>query len=225
MFKGSLPKVTTAHAETREQKTDHNVAGFFALCGVSISVTMRFGSDQSLINPSGAVMNRCRNVGRTMRLASCLALFTTAALSLAAHAATPSTEAAETLHMTMSPTERAALIAEATANATTPGATRMATPAERAEMAIPPGRRTAAASGNEQKSASKRRELIRGNAVGIVTGTELMSHRSVNITADGKHLETCGTAAHAHDEKTSTQISRANKDARSTNAGTGATRE
>jgi hypothetical protein len=169
-------------------------------------------------------MNRCRNAGRTTRLASCLALLTTAALSVAANAAPPSTQAAENLHMNMSPTERAALIAEATANATTPGATRMATPAERAEMAIPPGRRAAESSGTEQKSASKRREMRSGNTVGIVTGTELMSHRSVTVTADGKHVETCGSAAHTHDEKTTAVISRANKDARpvSANASAGA---
>jgi hypothetical protein len=167
-------------------------------------------------------MNRCRNAGRTTRLASCLALLTTAALSVAAIAAPPSTQAAENLHMNMSPTERAALIAEATANATTPGATRMATPAERAEMAIPPGRRAA-----EQKSASKRREMRSGNTVGIVTGTELMTHRSVTVTADGKHVETCGSAAHTHDEKTTAVISRANKDTRpvSANAGAGVVRE
>ncbi len=175
-------------------------------------------------------MNRCRNARRTTRLASCLALLTTAALSVAVNAAPPSTQAAENLHMNMSPTERAALIAEATANATTPGATRMATAAERAEMAIPPGRRTVESAGAEQKSASKRRELRRGNAVGIVTGTELMSHRSVTVTADGKHLETCGSAAHAHDEKTTAVIARANKAKESrttnaTNAGAGAVRE
>ncbi len=173
-------------------------------------------------------MNRCRNAGRTTRLASCLALLTTAALSVAANAAPPSTQAAENLHMNMSPAERAALIAEATANATTPGATRMATPAERAEMAIPSGRRTVESTGTEQKSAVKRRELRRGNAVGIVTGTELMSHRSVTVTADGKHLETCGNAAHTHDEKTAAVISRANKEARTTNAtnaGAGVVRE
>ena len=162
------------------------------------------------------------------RVLTCVALLTTAALSLAANAAPPSTQAAEDLHMNMSPTERAALIAEATANATTPGATRMATSAELAEMAIPPGRRTVESAGSEQKSALKRRELRRGNAVGIVTGTELMSHRSVTVTADGKHLETCDSAAHTHDEKTTAIISRANKEARTTNAtnaGAGVVRE
>jgi cytosine/uracil/thiamine/allantoin permease len=214
-----LSKAISAQAETRGQKTDHNVAGFFALCGVSIHATMRFGSDQSLINPSGAVMNRCRNVGRATRLASCLVLLTTAALSVAANAAPPSTQAAEAMHMNMSPAERAALIAEATANATTLGAMRMATPAERAEMAIPPGRRNAENASSEQKNAPKRREMRSGNTVGLVVGTELMSHRSVTVTADGKHLETCGSAAHTHDEKTTALISRANKAGKTGKAG------
>jgi hypothetical protein len=174
---------------------------------------MWLGADQLLVNPSGAVMNQSRNVGHATRLASRLAIFftTTAVLSVAAGAAPPSTRTAEAMHVNMSPAERAALIAEATANATTPGATRMATPAERAEMAIPPGRRNIEAASSEQKNASKRREMRSGNMVGLVVGTELMMQRRVALTADGKHLETCGNAAHTHDDKTAQVIARAAK--------------
>jgi hypothetical protein len=162
-------------------------------------------------------MNQRSLLGHSTRFASCLALLTTATLSVAANAAPPSRGAAETTYLNLSPSERAALIAEATANATAPGAIRSATPAERAELAIPPGRRTTGAAGSEQKSAPKRREMRNGDMVGMVVGTELMMHRRVVLTADGKHLETCGHAEHTHDEKTAQVIARAAK--------AGATRE
>jgi hypothetical protein len=182
-------------------------------------------------SPGEVTMNRRRTLahlrGTVMQIPRLTAATLSFTLAAAAFAATPTGESAERILLNLTPAERAELIAEATAAAVSPGTVRNATAGERAELAIPPGRRAAATPENQQKRAavSANRELIRGNAVGRVVGTELMSHRSVKIAADGKHLESCGSGEHTHDAKTTVLIAGAAKEASVSKASQGANRE
>lgn len=137
-----------------------------------------------------------------------LSLLTAALSSLAFGAyAAEGARSAEMMLQAMTPAEFAEIAAEANAK----GAARNATAAERAELAIPSGRRASATEGGDLKSATKRREMRSGNAVGMVMGTELMSHRTVSRGVNGEHLQSCSTEPHSHDAKTALQIAQAKK--------------
>lgn len=133
-----------------------------------------------------------------------------ALLAATVHAAPPATASPEMMHLNMTAAERDEIINEAT-NAL---AARQANAAERAQLAVEPGRRNV--ENSEQKRAVSGRQMQHGSAVGRVVGTELMSQRRVTVTADGEHLESCSAEGHTHDAKTTAHIARALKEARPT---------
>jgi hypothetical protein len=169
-----------------------------------------------------AATRRTERPRRTIRFAAAAIALT---LANAGFAAEPSvSQSPDAMPLALTAAERTALMAEANSSVTQ-AAQRAASADERAQLAIEPGRRAANASGNLQKRATSARELRRGNAVGLVVGTELMSHRSVTVAANGEHLQACGSEPHVHDAKTAALISRATKDARAATTGQGVTRE
>jgi hypothetical protein len=124
----------------------------------------------------------------------------------------------------MSDNERNAMINEATKNASAPS--RAATATERGLIIETPASARARIykkSENMAKSGSAGvgREMRAGNSVGKVLGTAFFNSRTMTLTADGKHLETCETGAHAHDVTTKKLLS----DATAAAATKGATRE
>jgi hypothetical protein len=144
--------------------------------------------------------------------------------AVSAFATTPADQSVDRLTMKLSAAERDALIAEANA-APQVSTLRQASAMERAELA-----RTA--TGSEatndtrqlKNGTSGMRELRRGDAVGLVTGTRLMSHQKVTIV-DGEHLHTCSSDSHTHDAATTAKIAEARKAAIAAKNGKGGPRE
>jgi hypothetical protein len=156
--------------------------------------------------------------------AAALAVVSATLAVTTAHAASSNIPAAEKSaleqYRDISAAERLELANEAAVQANSK--TRAATAAEREMMAVSPSdaRRVL-----KKESVAKTtgtnllgRELRVGNAVGRVVGTAFMTGRKVSVTADGKHLETCGHDNHAHDAKTVALLAQA---ARETKKGTG----
>lgn len=106
----------------------------------------------------------------------------------------------------MSADERAELASEAAAISASPH--RKATAAERAMIVETPAQARVAVKENFAKRSGGQtgKEFRVGDAVGKVVGSAFLTSRKVTITADGKHLESCGTLAHEHDAKTSAAI-------------------
>lgn len=124
----------------------------------------------------------------------------------------------------MSENERNAMINEAVNNAAAP--TRSATTTERALISETPADARARLYKKPESMAKSTgsgagREMRAGDSVGKVLGTAFFNSRTMTLTADGKHLETCETGAHAHDVTTKKLLS----DATATAARKGATRE
>jgi hypothetical protein len=114
-------------------------------------------------------------------------------------------KSAQEQYRDLSDNERAAMIERATAKSGVPG--RAATASERALISESPAAARARLNSTPEslaKSADKSAapELRSGGAVGKVVGTALSHNRMRTISADGKHVDTCETGAHTHDNAT-----------------------
>ncbi len=110
----------------------------------------------------------------------------------------------------MSAEERAELANEAAAISATP--IRKATSGERDMLGESPAQaRKAIKEDFSKRGGLTGKEFRSGTSVGKVVGSAFLTSRTVTITADGKHLQSCGTADHQHDAKTSALISKMTK--------------
>lgn len=160
-------------------------------------------------------MNRAiRNKGAPRALAALLSSLLIAGAAQAAPKQPESnvesnpTQTAAEQYREMSRAERLDVLNEAMGNADMKS--RPVTASEKAMISMKPAdaRRLAKPEATAKRAGGSGvgREFRNGSAVGVVVGTAFMMERKVALTADGKHLETCGHAAHSHDTKTAALI-------------------
>lgn len=151
-------------------------------------------------------------IRKSRKLAGMAAIVATSLLTGAVTAApTPERNPAQSAleqYRDMTSAERAELINDAVNDSAMKS--RAATADERAMISMKPSeaRRYVKqqAVAKRASSSSLGREFRHGNSVGKVLGTSYMMERKIALTADGKHLETCGHGTHTHDAKTAAMI-------------------